>query len=38
MRGVPRARRAISDAAGSSIGTPRIFADRRTISSRSSGV
>ena len=38
MRGVPRDRRAISAAAASSIGTPRIRAERRTISSRSAGV
>jgi hypothetical protein len=38
MRGVPRARPAISLAAASSIGTFRIFAERRTISSRSAGV
>ena len=37
MRGVPRARRAISTAAAASIGTLRIFAERRTISSRSFG-
>ena len=38
MRGVPRERRAISSAASSSIGTPRIRAERRTISSMSDGV
>ena len=35
MRGVPRERLAISFAAASSIGTPRMRADRRTISSMS---
>jgi hypothetical protein len=35
MRGVPRARRDSSIAAGSSNGTPRIRAERRTISAMS---